>query len=320
MLAAIYPAFVWFFYGSAYISIEPLFVFLFCCFIYSILRAYVKCSSLWGVAAGIFLGLTALTRPIILLFPAAIFIWLIIIKLPIKQLCKIFFAFLLALMFTLSFWTIRNYKIFHKIVPVGTQTGVNFYSAHCPDSRGLLECWPAAHKEDIVLKKSGLDEIERSDYFVKKAARFLIDNPQKIWYLLFRHILHFWDISYEDQNSNYPQYNIAYAFILPFCLIGIFAALKYGRQNAGILLLFVIFYFSLMHGIIISAYRYRVAIEPFIIIFAGTGMAYLFKKFRVKSYFLILIIAYLCLHLAISMNYSTVFSSISGLLKHLNLH
>jgi len=320
LISSVYPAFTFFYYGPAGLLTETLFIFLFCLGVLLSLKSFIKNSLILSMTAGIFLGLATLTRPIGLFIPLVIFAWLIMVRTPFKKLFNISLPSLLAFLTILSPWIIRNYIVFHAIVPASTAGGINFYASHSSLARGLGEGWHQALQEDEALKRQGLDEAQRSDFFLKKGIKFLKDNPDKIFYLFFRNLMSFWDISCDAWGDYSSKYNISFAILLPFGLLGVIIALKDKNKIFSSLLLFIIIYFSFLHAIMHSAYRYRVVIEPFIIIFTVLGMVFIFNKFKNKIYFCISMLVYLSAHVVIFCRYKHIFAYISNALKCLGLH
>jgi prepilin signal peptidase PulO-like enzyme (type II secretory pathway) len=80
-------------------------------------------------------------------------------------------------------------------------------------------------------------------------------------------------------------YNFSYCFILPFVLVGIFVTIA--RKMLNSLVLFMPIIYSQGIGVVFDASpRYRLPIEPFIIIIGSIGLVYLYQKFmRHKAVF-----------------------------------
>lgn len=320
LIAAVYPAFTFFDYGPAYLITETLFMSLFCFSTLLLISSNMQPSPFLSALSGFFLGLATLTRPVTLLIPLAVLLWLLIFKASRKNLLKIFIPFLVVFLLTLLPWTIRNYKIFHTLVPISTEGGINFYASHSPKARGLGEGWRQALVEDEVLKKQGLNEAQRSRVFLKKGIDYLKDNPKKIPYLFFRNLMNFWDISCDAYAGGALRYNIAFVFLLPFSIGGMFLGLRARFRVLSSLLVITIIYFSVLHGALHSAYRYRVVIEPFLIIFASFCFTFIFSKLKNKRYFWLLLTLYSSLHIYTYCHYQCFFSRISNLIKYLGLH
>ena len=67
--------------------------------------------------------------------------------------------------------------------------------------------------------------------------------------------------------------------VLLFGLFGVIISLSKIRQT--ILLLFIIMSFAFAYSFFMTQVRYRIPIEPFLIIFAGYGIEYALKKVNV---------------------------------------
>lgn len=75
---------------------------------------------------------------------------------------------------------------------------------------------------------------------------------------------------------------ICYGVLLPFFLLGCFLILKY-KNKYGIFLCIIILVNTLIHVLIMGKERYRVPIDPFIIIIAIYGIYHIYLKYKSKA-------------------------------------
>jgi len=88
----------------------------------------------WGlaIAAGLSMGLAALTQPAFLLFPAVILGVEILGGKGLLRAVGRTAVFSIALLAAISPWTFRNYMVFHRMVLISTNGGSVFYRANNP--------------------------------------------------------------------------------------------------------------------------------------------------------------------------------------------
>jgi 4-amino-4-deoxy-L-arabinose transferase-like glycosyltransferase len=122
------------------------------------------------IFAGLFWGLTAYIRPVILLVPLA----LALVDLahgPRRFAIAAFHAgvsILLIVLVTLP-WSIRNHQVFGELVMVSSNFGPNFWMGNNPLSDGGYM--------DLPSEVADMDEIERSDYLTELAKEYIWNNP-----------------------------------------------------------------------------------------------------------------------------------------------
>ncbi|MFH1368201.1 MAG: glycosyltransferase family 39 protein [Elusimicrobiota bacterium] len=238
------------------------------------------------LATGVILGITSLTKSTVLPFYGIACAWL-------WWRTKSFKTGLLVGIFTLVViapWTVRNYFYYGKFIPVST-AGRSFYLA-CNDNVLHFETAgefdtpqsaemsmpgiPAEHEE--ILK---LPRMEQEEIFTRKANEWLKQNPDKFLFLLKARFLHFWRLypmmAYKWQKLAAKLTSGVY---IPLGILGIFLSYRDFRKTSLLALLFVIF--TAAHLPFVVVLRYRVPIDPYIIIFASYTLYYGYRS--LKSY------------------------------------
>jgi hypothetical protein len=85
-----------------------------------------------------------------------------------------------AFIVTLLPWTIRNYRVFHHVIPIATQDGLTLYVSYWPPERNSRLIWgtlpgdedPAMH----AAEQTG-DEVSASTYLNQLTRQRLRENP-----------------------------------------------------------------------------------------------------------------------------------------------
>lgn len=222
-------------------------------------RSYAVC--------GLLLGISALTKTMMLFFP--LFIVPVFFKkdgyLPVF---KKHFLILLFFGFSLLPWVIRNYHIYHKVMPTTTAAGLGLYSSYRP-ANGVFGTLASPDDPVMIEAAQFSSPVLRSDFLIKKTKDFIIANPGKVFMLEFKKILYLW-LPFDWEIVGGRWFNLIYAVMLPFFALGLFFSLKKFMDFYPILL--PIIYFQIMTLIFYGSPRFRLPIEPYIFILAIIGI------------------------------------------------
>jgi 4-amino-4-deoxy-L-arabinose transferase-like glycosyltransferase len=289
---ALYPVFI---YYTTKLVPTTLSIFLLSLFILLVLK-----SKKFGMLSlsGVILGLTILCEPVaFMVIPAVIIWWIAIKKYDIKKLSVIIFISVLVLLP----WTVRNYIVHRHFVPVTTQFGFNFWLGNNPNATGtayfrvnpdssdyyisMLETLPVNVRDSL----SEIDEIARSRFFLEEGIDFIKDQPFNALKLLMKKVYYYWWFkppgTYVSKDMEKYDFllKIFYPFILFTGIVGFILSRKYIKDTS--LIIMIIFFISSLY-IIANAglVRYRVIIEPYIIIFVSFFLCYLNIKTREKKH------------------------------------
>ena len=277
LIACVYPFFIFY---TGFLLTETLFIFLVVLTIYTFIELVEKQNLCMSIKAGLFLGITGLCRPTIqLFFPVSIFLILFFkdeMKIKFK---KILFGSL-SFFITLSPWVIRNYSIFHKIIPGTTMGGRVFWEGNNPYSEG----GPCRYFPEEIEK---LPEVERDIVYYKKTVEIIRKNPYNFLWLLQNKFKRFWNVVPNASGFTKPLYQVisvmSFGIILPFFVLGFILTLQF-KQALYIHSLIILF--TIFHMLFLASIRYRVPIEPFYIIFAVYGFFWLYERILciIKNY------------------------------------
>ncbi len=147
---------------------NPFFVLLLvsCLFLLSTIE---KPITFYFLLSGLFLGLTALTRSVILPFVGLAVLW-IWFSLQQKR-----GAMIVALAFALTIapWIIRNSLLHHKLTGIETSMGYNLYLGYHPNGNGSFVFGPSLDLLTI------LDDAQRDKIGTQKAIEFIEAQPER---------------------------------------------------------------------------------------------------------------------------------------------
>lgn len=257
---------------------ETLFTFFIAIAIWRLAKTKEKPSLIDLSITGVMLGAAALTKAITLLFPVFILALLLINKVFSFKKSIMYFLAILAVMFlTIMPWTIRNYIVHRTFVPISNQGGITLYSSYRPPQGKLFG--QITNDETTARAYKIESEAERSNFLYKETINFIIHNPKEVLRLSLLKIVFFfspfdWEIVGEG-----GTYNFEYVFFAIFAIIGIYFAFKQKIKNINYLIL-PLAYFLFISIITQGCPRYRLIVEPYLIILAAFGLSAFYKKFK----------------------------------------
>ena len=233
--------------------------------------------------AGLLFGLAALTKPIVLGTIVFIVLWLLSWKRPGRMMLTS--VFIVAVLAALTPWTVRNAYVYDRLVPIearGLETVVPWADKPASDNKRGNEIW---------LKVSRMAERMPSEFFY-----FFELYPRRVNLLKQEHrdnahrkLPNF--VKHTSLGSNLVNAVsiVSVGSIFVFALIGIRAIWR-ERDKRRELSLFVLMVMSFALGYATSwgKIRYRIPVDPYIIILSAWGVMYVWniwvKRHRVSSW------------------------------------
>jgi len=167
---------------TSVLSTEILFTTLYLILTYLIFKRSKK--RIINIIMGVILGILALTKPYMLVYPVVILAMQFLFKGKIsKTLINNFCVITLSMIVIILPWTIRNYIVFDKFIPVSTNGGYNLYVNNNPYANGGWQD-PFKFPNSPMLKykfpdKDFWDEIKVDEEGKKLAVEWILDNPGK---------------------------------------------------------------------------------------------------------------------------------------------
>jgi len=264
---------------------NPFFILLLASFLF-LLSSIERPTTLHLLLSGFFLGLTALTRSVIL--PFAIFAFCLLLFLHRK---RALFA-ILTLILIISPWVVRNSLLHHKLTGIETSMGYNLYLGYHPQGNGSFVFGPSLDLLTI------LDDAERDRIGTGKAVEFIKAQPERFIPLAINRLGFFFGLEKRVLMYFYSNNIIGYIplpllltisaiLLLPFVLISVPAAfgLAYLRRRPEhILLILLLVGYILPHVFILSEDRFHLALVPYIAILAAQVWVNGFAPLRVRWY------------------------------------
>ena len=309
--------FITVFYGplifyNGLLLIPTLAIFLNLLSLYFFIIAIDRSQKKYIILSGLFLGLSAIARPTVLLSAVIIIIWLIWHlfkeKMTLNKKSVIFkgytFLFFFALIIPIIPVTAYNIYQSGEFTLIGTYGGLNFYIGNNHRADGVSAKLPGARKdwwgmmEDaqrLAEKEVGhpLTTSEQSNFWFKKGIGDIFHYPFPFVKLLVKKTLLLCEGNEFSNNFDFYFFAhkikllsflisdkiifIPYGIIFPLAIVGLFLG---GRFNikAELLTLFIIAYIPTIVLFFVTA-RYRLPLAPLFIIFASFGIDQLIRQF-----------------------------------------
>jgi len=265
---------------------EILFVFFLLASFYSLERGAREGRGRWFGAAGIFVGLSLLTRETLLLFIPVIIFWMMRLDRPWKLRLGGVGVFLVALSLTLAPWIVRNSLVVGKPVLVTTRAGHTFYLANNPRTTGGRTGgdWDYLHDTSFPVGDPNLppfESLEANRYLFSQGWNFIQTQPRSFLRLMGRKIVNMWR-PYQADSPLVAKGATALTYlpVMILGLTGIFLTRKRWRE----LFLFhsILLYIFSLHAVLIAIIRYRYPAMPIFSLFAAFALVWIWEKRRIR--------------------------------------
>jgi hypothetical protein len=167
-------------------------------------------------------------------------------------------------------------------VLISTQGGTELYKGNNPEATGILAI-DHSHFDTALSQRYPADqypnEAVRSQLFQADAVRFIRENPWRFAQLCFIRFIQLWKLySPRVPLSNNLAVITSFGIALPFFLIRV---VRLGwRRGPEMLFLLIILCQTGLHMVYTSIVRYRIPIEPLVIMMAIREFCWTLDRFR----------------------------------------
>ena len=286
--AAIYAVWPTALMYSSQLQSEPLYTFLFCCFILIVLQFAERPSWSRSIAAGALLGLAMLTRGNAVMMVALMVPWSVwqfrkTPRLVVRGLAISFVA--LALLVP---WTIRNYEIFHSLIPFETGGGdvlLGSYNRVIASNPLYYGYWiyPTSelpeYRDQITAPNN---EVIRDHVETHLAIQWIRNHPEIWWYLAESRFRRSWTPMLQPRSPLLYRVGMfaSWGPILVLFALGFFPSLIYflRTNNPGWILHLGVLHFVLTALIFWGSSRFRYPVEGLCIIIASATLVWFCEK------------------------------------------
>jgi 4-amino-4-deoxy-L-arabinose transferase-like glycosyltransferase len=279
MLCAIYPLLVWY---SPRIWIETMTILLFTAFVLASLYFMELPSWRRGAVLGLLIGALCLSKGTFLPFVFVLPLYFLIFRRRVGYL-PIAMIPLIAVLTVLP-WTIRNWMLTGRFIPVHGQAGMNLrigdvYAAHAHETNyNFIPHWESATAEAAaIFQKSRaegdpgwLAEIKVNEGMLNSSLQTYAANPFFLIKKMFMNAIGFWMLSETTKKSIVA--GLMHVPLLVAFAIALFRLIRNRRVTPALALpLVVIGIYYLSHLPILGAVRYSSVIVPVMIVYAVGG-------------------------------------------------
>jgi 4-amino-4-deoxy-L-arabinose transferase-like glycosyltransferase len=232
----------------------------------------------WHMAAlGAALAGGVLMRQSLLLFVPVLLCWLAF-KLPPGHRLRLLSIPLLILAAAIIPFSIRNYLLWHKFMLLETQFGHVFWNGNHPDHHGNFHPFKVFPIPTEVLASQ--NDVVMTDALLRLALQHIWQDPMDfVWLTVtrLRELFTFWPTSDSGLAANLLRL-FSFGLFVPFMAIG--AALNLRRLGELMpVYLFMAVHIG-VHAISWSMVRYRMPVEPFLILFAAWTLIAIYDLLR----------------------------------------
>lgn len=238
------------------------------------------------ILASIFMVISILHRPTLdLLAPILVFLFAYYVhNYTIKKTIIKILQYLAIYMLLMFPWWIHQYNKYHEFVRLNLGDGLVWYSGNNPlnKSGGGVGGSSKGDDMDLTIFSHIKDPIARNNAMKKEAFLFIKNNPIQFLELSYKKFIRFWRLwpyAPEYESAKYIILSLlSYGIVL---LLNIIFLIKYLRiyfiKVLPVLALFG--YLTAVHMVLIGSIRYRLPLEPFMIIFASFSMVCIIQKY-----------------------------------------
>jgi len=229
------------------------------------------------LAGGALLALAALSRSSLLAFPGAAALWVILARRNKTRAVAEAALLLIGFVLVMTPWWIRNFRVFGHIVPATTEGGYTLWVTNNERATGGGHCFMPEPPGEF----EGLNEHEIDRTFQRNGAQYIREHPDHFLRLAAAKFLRFWRLwPHADEPSvGLPAAILAGLSFTPILLLALWGAIVTRARWRALLLLYLLFlYYTSLHMVFMAITRYRVPIEPYLIVLAAAALVDLHSR------------------------------------------
>jgi 4-amino-4-deoxy-L-arabinose transferase-like glycosyltransferase len=285
-VCALYPLLV---YSSAALLPSPIKTCLIACVVLFSLGVRQSGSGSRAVLAGVFAAGAVLVAPSILPTVLIIALWIAwhdASRRGLGRLVPMLFI-LLPIALCVGAWSLRNYRALGKPVAVSTNGGFNFWLGNHPDVTAETgnRMTPRMQRELGTVYARHKNEAERDSVLYEMGRRYISEDPKRFLRLWAAKSVNLWRLSPRPMTEVEPAGGkerllslLSYGLLLPFAAAWLIGSVRSKAEARLILLMFIAF--TATHAVFITKVRFRIPIDPYVIIYAAGGLIALFDFVR----------------------------------------
>lgn len=167
-----------------------------------------------------------------------------------------------------ALWTWRNYRKYAALVPLSGQMGWTLYEGFTLD-REVVRNHPIEMGEEVA--RLGLSGRETGPYFFKKWKAFVKEDPLRAAGIVAGKAALYWRPWLYDPYTGWQRFLMGSYFIVLFAFALLGARAAWSSAAPWGVVWAVLAYHTAVHAVFLTTLRYRVPLEPFLILLAAAG-------------------------------------------------
>jgi len=184
-------------------------------------------------------------------------------------------------------WVVRNYRIMHAFIPLSTNGGWVFWSANNPymnkGPRG--QCMPT-EIGNLKEKLKRMSEVEADSYLRQITFSYIRKNPLLYCQRALNRFGRFWALFPHKKYYSYSFWLGSGVIYIPLFLLAFVGALFAKEKQKDCSLFYFLFLSQTIVNMVTRAcIRYRLPIEPYLIILATFGFFVIRSKIKCQKEF-----------------------------------
>lgn len=273
MVAAVYPHFL---FWTGYVLTETFYLFAFALGTWGLVLVTTTRAPRWWLAVGVGAawGLAVLVRPNPLIFVLI----LIIFGLARSQWRRVALWSLVGFAALWLPWVIRNAISLDTFVPTSTESGVVLYQGNSAGATGGTRGYVDALDADPLPTAEGLDEVEQDRVYREAALAWMSQHPGSVLALAPKKLANMFRPAYAGSSA---RNTLVTLFTYPLLMLGgtVGLVLLWRRgELAGRLVVLLVGYHLVIHGLLTGMIRFRLPVELLLCISAGCAFAWLLAR------------------------------------------
>lgn len=247
-----------------------------------------------SLVTGSLIGIALLTSNVVVPMIPFIVIWLLIsLTASWKQRVKIIILTMVTAFMVVSPWLVRNYIVFREFPLMKANLGHNLWLGNNPWATGTFYTQSGEFMADVLskdfLEGQKLSEVEQDKGLYVKAITYIKENPMNYIKLSLKRFYYFvWfppdNFLSKEAMLHKKISKIPFAFILVASIIGAALSLKKYPKDVFLILSIILSQALLFSLILVGHPRYRMTIEPYMILFSAYAICVILDKIPVHYF------------------------------------
>jgi 4-amino-4-deoxy-L-arabinose transferase-like glycosyltransferase len=270
LLATVFPTWL---HAASVLQSDMLTALLVTTMAWCLLEGARRHSLCWLACGGLCWGAAILTRAVCLVYAPAVVVWACLLPGTWRRRLGIGGVVFLACGCLLVPWTARNYAVFGTWGLMSTQSGSELLKGNNPDATGILALDHAFFDGHVIHRHADAPhEAVRSAAYQADAVQFIRTQPWRFVQLCGLRFIQLWKLWSPRMGL---VENLAVVFSLGLLLPWAFLAVWHSgwRDGPTLLLVGLVLCQTTVHMLFTANARYRLPVEPLVVVLALAGMA-----------------------------------------------